>query len=175
MFWYDFVLCELGVRLKRMLFLELLFLCLPCHLLLFVLHQVALMHEEVRRIHDLFIIHVLLLEAHLSRNLPFPFVGEVCRVRCNLRLEAQFTLLLLLLNALLELELPLVELQSVQIVHIEQTLQFLYLGCSDAELAAVVLETNLAKVRHFFSCGALMLAAVAFQVASWTAIYVAHF
>ena len=35
------------------------------------------MHEEVRRIHNLLIFHILILEAHLSRYLPLPFVGKV--------------------------------------------------------------------------------------------------
>lgn len=75
--WYHFVFGELGIWLKRILLLELFLLGLPGHLLLLELHEIALVHEEVCRIHYLLIIHIFLLEAHLSSNLSFSFVGEV--------------------------------------------------------------------------------------------------
>ena len=109
-----------------MLLLELLLLGLLGHSLLFVLHYVSLVDQEVGWVHDLLVDHVLLLETHLLGDLPLSLICQPSRVLRNLWLEAQLAFFFLLLNGLLEFELLLVELQSVQVVHVEHALDLLY-------------------------------------------------
>lgn len=164
MFWNNFIFCELRIWLKSMFFLEFLFLSLSRHLLLFKFHQVSLMHQEVRWIHDLLILHIFLSKAHLSRNLPFSFIGKIRWVWCNLRFETQLIFLFLLLNALLEFQLSLVKLQSIQIVDIKNTLDLLDLDCPYTQLSLTIFESKLSIIGNFICSGSLMLGASAFKI-----------
>ena len=81
------VLCQLGIWLKRVLFFKLLLLGLFSHLLLLVLHNVALVYEEISWVHDLLVNHVFFLQSHLASNLSLSLVGEPSRVLGYLWLE----------------------------------------------------------------------------------------